>query len=57
VDVVAVFIDTIAKHLLTLLVDEVDVVEEHNLLLIGDKRARLTEYLDVVAVILDPLVL
>jgi hypothetical protein len=56
VDVVAVFIDTIAKYLLSLLVDEVDVIEEDNLLLIGDERARLTEDFDIVAVILNPLV-
>jgi hypothetical protein len=56
VDIVAVFIDTIAKHLLSLLVDEVDVVEEDNLLLIGDERARLTEDFDIIAVILNPLV-
>jgi hypothetical protein len=56
VDVVTVFIDTIAKHLLSLLVDEVDVVEEDNLLLIGDERARLTEDFDIIAVILNPLV-
>jgi hypothetical protein len=56
VDIVAVFIDTIAKHLLSLLVDEVDVVEEDNLLLIGDEGARLTEDFDIIAVILNPLV-
>jgi hypothetical protein len=56
VDVVTVFIDTIAKYLLSLLVDEVDIVEEDNLLLIGDERARLTEDFDIVAVILNPLV-
>jgi hypothetical protein len=56
VDIVTVFIDTIAKYLLSLLVDEVDIVEEHNLLLIGDERARLTEDFDIIAVILNPLV-
>jgi hypothetical protein len=53
----AMFIDAVSKHLLALVVDHINVVEHYYLSLPFDGTARLTEYLQVISIILNTLLL
>jgi hypothetical protein len=50
-----VLIYAVAKHLLALLVDEVNVVQDDEFLLIFNRRTRLAKRLYVVAIVIDAL--
>jgi hypothetical protein len=54
-DVLVVFVNTVAKHLLALFVDVVNVIHDDNLLFSGYAGLRLTKRLEFVAKKLDAL--
>ena len=55
VDIVFIFVDIVAKHLLTLFVDHINIVDDHHFLFAINGRMGLTKRLHFIAIELDAL--